>query len=82
MRSCRWRSSAPPRAASRRSLPADVLVVGDTPHDVACAHAAGATAIGVATGGYTADELRACGAEIVFDTLKDTPRVIDLMKLK
>jgi phosphoglycolate phosphatase len=58
-------------------LPAsDVIVVGDTPHDVACAKAAGATAVGVATGGYTADELRACGAGIVFDTLRDTEQVI------
>ena len=57
--------------------PADVVVVGDTPHDVACARAAGATAIGVATGGCTADELRACGADVVFDTLRDTRRVID-----
>jgi len=54
----------------------DVIVVGDTPHDVACAKAAGATAVGVATGGYTADELRACGAGIVFNTLRDTPQVI------
>jgi phosphoglycolate phosphatase len=59
--------------------PADVVVVGDTPHDVACARAAGATAIGVATGGYTADELRACGADVVFDTLRDTTRVIDVI---
>jgi len=57
--------------------PADVIVVGDTPHDVACARAAGATAVAVATGGYTADELRACGAAIVFDNLRDTPRVIE-----
>jgi phosphoglycolate phosphatase-like HAD superfamily hydrolase len=60
---------------------ADVLVVGDTPHDVACAKAAGATAVGVATGGYTADELRACGATIVFDTLRDTGRVLDTLGL-
>jgi len=59
--------------------PADVIVVGDTPHDVACARAAGATAIGVATGGYTADELRACGADVVFDTLRDTKHVIDVI---
>jgi phosphoglycolate phosphatase-like HAD superfamily hydrolase len=58
-------------------VPADVIVVGDTPHDVACARAAGATPIGVATGGYTADELRACGADVVFDTLRDTERVIE-----
>lgn len=60
-------------------LPADVIVVGDTPHDVACARAAGATALGVATGGYTADELRACGADLVFETLRDTKRVIDVI---
>jgi phosphoglycolate phosphatase len=57
-------------------LSTDVIVVGDTPHDVACAKAAGATAVGVATGGFTADELRACGAPIVFDTLRDTQDVL------
>ncbi len=57
--------------------PGDVVVIGDTPHDVACARAAGAVAVGVATGGYTADELRACGAAVVFDTLGDTARVVD-----
>src|ERR1700712_4793667 len=36
---------------------AATVVVGDTPHDVACAHAVGATAIGVTTGAATADEL-------------------------
>jgi len=52
--------------------PADVIVVGDTPHDVACAQAVGARPIGVATGGFTADQLRACGAAVVFETLEDT----------
>jgi phosphoglycolate phosphatase len=55
---------------------ADVIVVGDTPHDVACAQAVGATPVGVATGGFTAEELRACGASIVFDTLRDTDDVL------
>ena len=50
----------------------DVIVVGDTPHDVACAKAVGAVAVGVATGGFTADQLRDCGAAVVFDTLEDT----------
>jgi phosphoglycolate phosphatase len=50
----------------------DVIVVGDTPHDVACAQAVGAVAVGVATGGFTVDELRACGAAVVFETLEDT----------
>lgn len=49
----------------------DVLVVGDTPHDVACALTAHATPVGVATGGYTVEELRASGADIVFRDLSD-----------
>jgi phosphoglycolate phosphatase len=61
--------------------PADVIVVGDTPHDVACAHAAGATAVAVATGSYTAADLRDCGAKIVFDTLEDTARVIEAIRI-
>jgi phosphoglycolate phosphatase-like HAD superfamily hydrolase len=65
------------------TLPAaDVMVVGDTPHDVACARAAGATAVGVATGGFTADQLRACGAPIVFDTLRDTDEVLRQMGIR
>jgi phosphoglycolate phosphatase len=62
--------------------PSDVLVVGDTPHDIACARAAGATPVGVATGNYTADELRACGAEIVFDSLLDTTRVLERLGMR
>ena len=34
-----------------------IFVVGDTPHDVACANAIGARTIAVATGGYSVDEL-------------------------
>ena len=60
---------------------ADVLVIGDTPHDVACARAAGATAVGVATGGFSADELRGCGATVVFETLGDTDEVISRLGL-
>jgi phosphoglycolate phosphatase-like HAD superfamily hydrolase len=56
----------------RGVAPEDVIVVGDTPHDVACAHAAGAVAVGVATGGFTVDQLRDCGATVVFETLEDT----------
>ena len=57
----------------------DVIVVGDTPHDVACAHAVGAVAVGVATGGFTADQLRDCGASVVFDTLEDADGFVDLL---
>ena len=57
----------------------DVVVVGDTPHDVACARAAGARAVAVATGTFSADQLRACGADAVFDDLSDTPRVVQAL---
>ena len=53
--------------------PMDVFVVGDTPHDIACALAAGATPIAVATGSYSVDQLRSAGGEIVFEDLRDTP---------
>jgi phosphoglycolate phosphatase-like HAD superfamily hydrolase len=57
----------------------EVMVVGDTPHDVACARAAGATPIAVATGSYTVDQLRDSGAEIVFDDLSDTDAFLRLI---
>ena len=50
--------------------PAAVLVVGDTPRDIEAAHAAGAVAVGVATGKYTVDDLRAAGADHVLPTLE------------
>jgi phosphoglycolate phosphatase-like HAD superfamily hydrolase len=48
-----------------------VFVVGDTPHDIACAAAAGATSIAVATGSHDIDALRAAGADVVFEDLSD-----------
>jgi phosphoglycolate phosphatase-like HAD superfamily hydrolase len=66
------------RAVARgypRVPPRRIVVIGDTPRDVACAAAAGAWCIAVATGGSTAEQLWAAGAEVVFDTLVDTATV-------
>lgn len=52
-----------------------LVVVGDTPNDVAAALAEGAHAVGVATGRFTAAELRAAGAHVALDDLSDTDRV-------
>ncbi len=49
--------------------PASVCVVGDTPLDIAAAHAAGAVGIGVATGKYTVDQLEKSGADHVLADL-------------
>ena len=59
--------------------PADVMVIGDTPHDVACARIAGARGIGVATGPFSAEQLRASGAEKVFEDLSDTSAFLSLL---
>jgi phosphoglycolate phosphatase len=56
------------RAAARLGRPvppASAVVVGDTPRDVAAAHHAGCVALGVATGRFSQDELRDCGADHV-----------------
>jgi phosphoglycolate phosphatase len=47
-----------------------IYVIGDTPLDVEAAHAAGCTAIGVATGHYDAAALREAGADRVIETLE------------
>jgi phosphoglycolate phosphatase-like HAD superfamily hydrolase len=59
--------------------PSRVIVVGDTPHDVACAVAVGAIPVAVATGGYSVDQLRATGADLVFSDLSDTDAFLRLL---
>jgi phosphoglycolate phosphatase len=51
--------------------PERVLVVGDTPLDVAAAHGAGAVAVAVASGHFTAEQLEASGADFVLETLRE-----------
>lgn len=58
-----------------------VIVIGDTPLDVACAAAGGVRALGVATGSHTAGELRDAGAYEVFEDLRETDRVLSALGL-
>ena len=58
---------------------ARVIVIGDTPHDVACAVAVGAVPVAVATGSYTVDDLRSTGAPVVLADLSETDRVLRLL---
>ena len=53
--------------------PSQLVVVGDTPNDIACARHSGARAVAVATGhAYTAEDLRAHGPDAVLPDLADT----------
>ena len=59
--------------------PRDVIVVGDTAFDVACAAAAGARSVGVATGPSDARALKDSGADFVFDDLSDAGAFLQLL---
>jgi phosphoglycolate phosphatase len=48
----------------------EIFVIGDTPRDIDAAHAAGCTAIAVATGHYDVAALREAGADHVVETLE------------
>ncbi|MGH7299063.1 MAG: HAD family hydrolase [Candidatus Rokuibacteriota bacterium] len=73
-----------PSLAARRAhalvghafAPADVVVIGDTPHDIDCARAFGATAIAVTTGQYPRADLLAEGPDHVFEDLRDVDQAL------
>ncbi|MDP3769072.1 MAG: HAD hydrolase-like protein, partial [Dehalococcoidia bacterium] len=63
-------------ANGRRTGPADIWVIGDTPLDIAAAQANSARSLGVATGSSSEEELRAAGADVTMPDLSDTDAAI------
>ena len=59
-----------------RVAPSDVVLIGDTPLDVAAAREGGARAVGVATGPYGQTALAEAGADAVLADLSDTDAVV------
>lgn len=59
--------------------PAETWIVGDTPNDLACAKAAGARCLLVATGNYTTDQLEGLGADAVRPDLSDPDEITKLL---
>ena len=60
-----------------QAVPADdIVVVGDTPRDIACARAGGVRAVAVATGHFTAQQLAAHAPDALLDDLQDTDAVL------
>ena len=77
------RPDLPPIAAERARhyfgrVPrgAEVVIIGDTPADVACGAGIAARAVAVATGSYSVAELESTGAYATFPTLVDTSAVL------
>lgn len=57
----------------------DTIIIGDTPHDIACARACGARTIAVATGRYSADQLRAQNPDLLLPDLSDRDTVVNFL---
>ncbi len=74
-----------PEVARRRASEAlgtelagpDVVIIGDTPADMACGRGIGARAVGVGTAFYTAEQLAECGAHAAFADMADTGAVME-----
>ena len=56
-----------------------IIVVGDTPHDVACGRSIGAQCVAVPTGHTTAEELRQSNPDLLVDTLEDVGPILSLL---
>jgi pyrophosphatase PpaX len=57
-------------------LPAGALLVGDSPHDVAAAKAAGCTAAAALWGACTREALAAAGADFFLEDVRDVPGLV------
>jgi len=74
-----------PSIAARRAVPffgreptgAEVVILGDTPADIACASCINARAVAVATGSYSVADLAAFAPHAVFEDFRDTDRVLE-----
>lgn len=56
-----------------------VVIIGDTPHDVDCAQHHGCRCIAVATGRYSVDELAECNPDLVVENLSNTASLMEWM---
>ncbi len=73
-----------PHIAAARAAPffgrvpsgAEIVILGDTPADIACGTGVAARAVAVATGSYSVADLMACSPHALFEDLRDTERVL------
>jgi phosphoglycolate phosphatase-like HAD superfamily hydrolase len=65
------------KAGMREVAASDVVVVGDTPLDVACGRANAARVLAVATGSFGLGALREAGADYAVADLSDTAAIVE-----
>lgn len=58
---------------------ADFVVIGDTPADVSCAKKWDMQAVAVATGRYSAEQLRECPADLVVESLAPSDKLDQIL---
>jgi phosphoglycolate phosphatase-like HAD superfamily hydrolase len=59
--------------------PSQVIIIGDTPHDVSCAQRGGAKAVAVATGNFDTQTLSRCSPDVVCEDLSDHAALFALL---
>jgi phosphoglycolate phosphatase-like HAD superfamily hydrolase len=64
------------RLTGHRFRGSEVVIIGDTPADIACGAHLGVRTLAVATGSYSAAQLAACRPDRVFEDLADTDAVL------
>jgi phosphoglycolate phosphatase len=75
-----WKAMAAVEAAGGPAVrPSEVVIIGDTPLDVAVAVAGGARSIAVATGSYDVETLLGSGADVALPDLEDRPAVLEAL---
>lgn len=57
--------------------PDRIVIIGDTPHDIDCAHHSGCSVIAVATGSASIETLREHQPDLLLESLEDTQQVLD-----
>jgi phosphoglycolate phosphatase len=62
--------------AGRDFAPERIVIIGDTPGDIACARSIGARTVAVATGPFKVNELRAHHPDHLFESMADTEAVL------
>ena len=63
----------------KQIAPDRVIIIGDTPRDVQCAHAHDCLCLAVATGSYSEQQLQDAGADVVVSDLADSAPLLAML---